>query len=289
MRHIWQGLVPPRIEVFTWLACLGKLNTRAKLAKINIIPVAQVCCPLCNSASETVDHLLLQCSYSWQVWCWWMNLWGVSWTPPSSLMANFKQWAISRVDPFFKKVWLAVFYIIIWSLWKERNGRIFNGTSFTIEKTCDMILTRLGWWIKGWGDPFPYSCEDIIRNPSCLRNCITKNSSLKTKIKLGSSWSPPPPTFYKWNVDASMNNCATNSAIGGVLRNGKGDFICVFSAPTPIMEINNAEVLAILRAIQITSCNELRLPCQRFIIESDSLNAVKWCNSPNSGPWNLNF
>lgn len=204
-------------------------------------------------------------------------------------MANFKQWAIPRADPFFKKVWLAVFYIIIWSLWKERNGRIFNNIQFTVEKTCYMILTRLGWWIKGWRDPFPYSCEDIIRNPACLRNCITKISSREATIKPNSSWSPPPPNLLKWNVDASLNNRDMNSAIGGVLRNEKGDFLCLFSAPAPLMEINNAEVLAIFRAIQITSSSETRLPCQDFIIESDSLNAVTWCNSPNSGPWNLNF
>ena len=37
--HIWRGLVPPRIEIFAWLAWLGKLNSRAKLATINIIPL----------------------------------------------------------------------------------------------------------------------------------------------------------------------------------------------------------------------------------------------------------
>lgn len=187
-----------------------------------------------------------------------MNLWGISWSSPS-LRATLQQWSSPRADPFFKKVWLAVFYIIIWSLWKERNRRIFNNISLSMEKVCDMILTILGWWIKGWGDPFPYSCEDIVRNPACLRIGHTKPTAQQTKARLSSSWSPPPPSYYKWNVDASMNDTISNSAIGGVLRNENGAFICIFSAPTPPMEINNAEVLAIHRAIQITLSNNSRL------------------------------
>lgn len=58
--------------------------------------------------------------------------------------------------------------------------------------------------------------------------------------------------------------------------------------PIPLMDINNAEVLAISRAIQIsltTACIE----SHGLIIESDSANTVKWCNGMNNGPWNLAF
>ena len=98
---------------------------------------------------------------------------------------------------------------------------------------------------------------------------------------------PISPTL-KWNVDASYNPNLKRSAIGGVLRNNKGEFLCVFSCPIPPMEINAAEVLAIHRSIQIS------LNCERFKslpikIESDSHNAVHWCSLPKGGPWHLNF
>lgn len=82
---IWKGQVPSRIEFFAWLACHGKINTRAKLAKLHIIPSSQDLCPLYNENSESVNHLLLHCNFAWRVWCWWMSLWDVSWAPPSSL------------------------------------------------------------------------------------------------------------------------------------------------------------------------------------------------------------
>lgn len=74
----------------------------------------------------------------------------------------------------------------------------------------------------------------------------------------------------------------------GVLRNDRGDFLCIFSCPIPPMEINAAEVIAIHRAIQITLNNE-RFRNFPIEIESDSQNAVKWAASPNGGPWHLNF
>lgn len=66
--NTWRGLVPPRVEIFVWLACLSKLNTKAKLAQLNIIPTSPDLCPLCNEHSETSNHLFIHCKFSWQIW-----------------------------------------------------------------------------------------------------------------------------------------------------------------------------------------------------------------------------
>lgn len=102
-------------------------------------------------------------------------------------------------------------------------------------------------------------------------------------------WSPPSPGGLKWNVDASFNPRLNRAAIGGVLRNHRGEFICMFSTPIPSMEINDAEVNAIFRAVQISLLNDSRIHLDDMVIESDSLNAVRWCHSSDDGPWNLNF
>lgn len=101
-------------------------------------------------------------------------------------------------------------------------------------------------------------------------------------------WDPPSPQALKWNVDASIHIPRQSAAIGGVLRDHKGAFKCVFSSPTPFIEINSAEILAIFRAIQITSRFEY-IKASRLIIEFDSINAVRWSNEDSGGPWNLNF
>lgn len=216
-------------------------------------------------------------------------MWQVSWCFPRTLREAFTQWQWPKKAPFFKKVWVTVFFIITWTLWKERNQRIFSDSNSSMKDLKDFVLLRLGWWISSWKEEFPYSPMDITRNPACLQwNCKTNLSWSDSTLKRVATWSPPPSHTFKWNVDASMHPIESRSAIGGVLRNHLGNFISLFSSPIPFMEINSAEILAIHRAVKISLSSEV-LKGVKLIIESDSANAVQWCNSENGGPWNLNF
>lgn len=288
-KKIWKGLIPPRVEIFTWLAVMGRLNTRSKLASLNIIPQEEIFCILCNEQTETSDHLLLHCDFSCKLWRWWLNLWGMSWVFPSNLKDALEQWVIYGNASFFKKIWVAIFSIIIWSIWKERNDRIFNSKSSPIDQIIELSLLRLSWWIKGWDVGFPHSSDEILRNPSCLL-WSQSNGLLGNKLPQNPNvdWVSPPLGTLKWNVDASLNSSLSLSAIGGVLRDHNGCFKCLFSSPIPCIEINSAEILAIYRACKITMSMDV-LKSQKLIIESDSANAVRWCNEEQGGPWSLNF
>lgn len=198
IKSIWKGVVPPRIEVFTWLTLLGKINTKGKLASIGIIPPEDTICPLCKSSPENHNHLLLHCSFASSIWSWLVQLWQTPWVFPSTLREAFMQWVPPKKGVFFKNIWYASFFIIVWSIWKERNARIFNNTSLSVVQTQELILARFGWWIQGWGDPFPYSCADIIRNPSCLDwNGSISSTGPPNPNPLSSIWLPPPESHLK--------------------------------------------------------------------------------------------
>ena len=167
-KKIWRGLIPPKLELFTWLALRGKLNTKDKLVRMKILPPDDSKCILCLEHQENIDHLLLHCTFSRNIWLWWLNTWRLQWVFPGSLFEAFHQWALYGATPFMKRVWEAMFPIIIWSIWKERNSRIFRNISCSSAQIQDLIISRLCWWIKGWGSPFPYSCDEVIRNPHCL-------------------------------------------------------------------------------------------------------------------------
>ncbi|XP_056687825.1 uncharacterized protein [Spinacia oleracea] len=288
-KGLWRNLVPHRIEVFVWLALLGKVNSKEKLARIGIIPQSENYCVLCNEATESCDHLFIHCHFSRGLWNWWIGLWGLCWVSPSSTYEAFKQWSGPTHGKFLNKIWTAIFFIIIWTIWRERNSRCFENKSSSIAQLQTLILLRLSWWINGWGDSFPYNSDDIIRNPHCLRwdERLSKGTP-RTLPKIPNTWSPPSSTTLKWNVDASLNPIEKRSSIGGVLRDCHGTFMCLFSSPIPPVEINHAEVLAIHRAIKIFMAHE-HLHQYKLVVKSDSDNAVKWCSNLKPGPWNLTF
>lgn len=63
-----------------------------------------------------------------------------------------------------------------------------------------MILLRLGWWIKGWCEDFPYSPINIQRNAQCLP---WKGGSLllhePQTIPIPCEWNPPEINHLKWH------------------------------------------------------------------------------------------
>lgn len=152
-----------------------------------------------------------------------------------------------------------------------------------------MVLLRLGWWISGWCDKFPYSSLDIQRNPSCLI-WIENGSSMShnpTSYILD-VWKPPNQSHIKWNINTSVNPLISGSAIGGVLRDHKGNFVCLFSSPILFMEINCAEILAIQWVVSISIASESTKKTN-IVLESDSHNDVTWCNNDEGGPWNMKY
>lgn len=76
--------------------------------------------------------------------------------------------------------------------------------------------------------------------------------------------------------------------IGGVLRDWHGKIRCIFSINIKDSEINDAELKAIHMGCSLSRQKDL-LRLLRMEIESDSKNAVMWCNNPKKSPWNLTF
>lgn len=121
---------------------------------------------------------------------------------------------------FFKKFWIASFFIIVCSIQKEWNARIFENKVCSLPQIHKFILLRLSRWIKGWGDHFPYNANKVIWNPLCLHWSLSLalNPNLEGP-QPSPVWSPPPINVMKRNVDASLNTIFRKSAIKGVLTN----------------------------------------------------------------------
>lgn len=273
---------------------LERINTKKKLASLNIIPPSEVGCSLCSLEPEDISHLFLFCPFSMEIWAWWWDLWNLSWVWPKSLNLALSQWNYPRKEKLFKKIWLAAFIVIIWSIWRERNERIFNKKESSVSEIKNLILVRLCWWMKPWNLSFPYTIEEVIRIPQCLLwgSAVprrSKTSHLPPLIQLRSN---PPDPCLKWMVGftpfSPKEGARAGGIYGGFLRHELGVVLCSFSCPFPPMGINEVAVIAIHRALQI-SLSVQNLKDREISIFSESRQAISWCLNLSSGPTNLSF
>lgn len=293
-QKIWNGLVPIRIEVFTWLTVLERINTKKRLVALNIIPPSEVTCIMCNSCPEDASHLMLYCPFAMEIWSWWWELWNLSWVWPQSLDLALSQWSYPSRCKFFKKVWLAAFIVIIWSVWRERNERIFNKKSSSASEIKTLVLVRLCWWMKSWNCSFPYSVNEVLRYPRCLH----WGNPLSHKKKISQPLPHPQPSVsssmpcLKWTVGFSSFSPVPGTRYGGIyggfLSNSSGSTLCSFSCPFPPMDQHAAAVISIHRALQISLSSQV-IANHKILIFSDSISAVRWCQSSLEGPSNLSL
>lgn len=99
-------------------------------------------------------------------------------------------------------------------------------------------------------------------------------------------WDPPFLGALKFNVDREARRKPGPAGIGAVLHNGDGMVLVMFSKHVGRMESNEAEVLAILEALQMFVSASFQ---ERFIAESNSLNAISWVSSRAKTPWRFHL
>jgi hypothetical protein len=94
-----------------------------------------------SAESDSVNHILLHCSYAKEVWCWSMrdaNLRDV--TPDNE--ARLEDWWLdgrTRIAEKDRKAFDARVMLTCWSLWKQRDARAFNNVS----RQCSELVSRI--------------------------------------------------------------------------------------------------------------------------------------------------
>jgi len=166
---VWMHLAPPKVEFFMWLVLLGKINTKEKLCTKGILPADQTLCALCSAQTETLDHVLLNCPFSWRVWTSVATELGQVLTVQPSFKVFYEtwlnvQWRSKRV----KKIWLSIVFAGAWRLWMSRNEVIFKQKELNFEELCHSIKWQVSVWTKTWKEEVPYRAEDIVRNFSAI-------------------------------------------------------------------------------------------------------------------------
>ena len=83
---------------------------------------------------ETIDHLFVLCPLAQSVWYALMRWWGYDWVSPANLCCLFYQWEGVPLGTFQKKVWMVIFFAVLWTIWLQRNSVVFNDVPVDASK-----------------------------------------------------------------------------------------------------------------------------------------------------------
>ena len=104
-RSIWNSVVPPKIDIFTWEAAWGKVVTLDNLKRRGMAFANK--CFLCEEDEETINHLLIHCRSAKMLWDLLLSIVGISWVFPLSVLHTLLAWQGVAVGKKRKKIWIA--------------------------------------------------------------------------------------------------------------------------------------------------------------------------------------
>ena len=141
---------PAKAELLVWVVVNGRINTKERLHRLNVLRSDDLSCPLCKSHIESLSHLFFTCSFALKSWNPCYNKWGIYWVVADCPVTNFEVWLGVRFSGEVKKLWTSCFYTIVWSISEVRSKMIFenkvvNWDSFLVE-----VSHRWTSWISPW-------------------------------------------------------------------------------------------------------------------------------------------
>ena len=125
-------------------------------------------CIFYDQSAETIDHILLGCSYAKEVWDSWLrklHLHEVVVPHNQKQAITAITWCLHSMKQVLKTIrrgFDSLFFLFGWMIWKERNARTFNGATTSVVQLSGLVQPEFDEWrIAGF----------IICRPFCPSNC----------------------------------------------------------------------------------------------------------------------
>jgi hypothetical protein len=147
-KELWRTRAPNKCRFFIWLSILGRCWTSDRLFRHGLRD--DNVCTLCCQGAESVDHLLLQCVFSREVW---FKAFGrVGWQHLTPVAEDtFALWWVQSCKRVLKDrqgVFDSFVVLIAWCLWCERNARVFRGYYALPDRIVQQVSALAELWCK---------------------------------------------------------------------------------------------------------------------------------------------
>lgn len=156
--NLWQASIPKRCKFFIWTLFHKKLNTSDRLQKkLSGTALNPNICFMCRRSTESIDHLFVHCSWASYLRYKFNLAAGLQAPCPLSIdhlcAEAFAYKAKSQRDILCRNFFVAY----TWYIWKERNARVFQGTSCSIYQIWDDSISLAALWSS---NSKVFSCYD---------------------------------------------------------------------------------------------------------------------------------
>jgi ribonuclease HI len=276
---LWNNPQWPKIKIFQWLILHNRILTWDNLRKRGFTGPSR--CHLCQTQEETTNHLLDDCAYTAELWDWAASIFRQSDRIRGNIAATIKLWRENYSDQ--EKVnlcWTLTPGMIIWSIWKERNRRIFRNQSWPEGKIKETITSMIRETVMS------RNCQEGRAQPTDQDSRVLEAFQLtgghkpnpnrqQPQLQVGErNWKLPPSGSLKLNFDGAVKGNPGRTGLGGVIRDSKGNIIRLYVGSLGNSTNNAAEFGALETGLEILS----REGMTNAIVEGDSalvINTVR--------------
>ncbi|TVU42251.1 hypothetical protein EJB05_08645, partial [Eragrostis curvula] len=145
-KELWKAKAPLKHKFFFWLALYKRCWTSQRLQRHNLPNHGN--CALCDQEEESIDHLVLGCVYSKECWFKLLRPSGYQQLMPRSNAELVDWWLLSRkkVAKTARKGFDSLVMLTVWTIWCERNKRIFNNVSRLQAAVIENIREEATLW-----------------------------------------------------------------------------------------------------------------------------------------------
>lgn len=94
--------------------------------------------------------------------------WGMAWATPGSIAGLLEWWQGVKFKGFKNVIWETTPFVIMWTVWKMRNEKIFETVGPKWDEVIELIKYKVAVWARLKMKDSPYSVNDIMYNLGCI-------------------------------------------------------------------------------------------------------------------------
>lgn len=180
-------------------------------------------------------------------------------------------------SPILNTLWQIIPGLLFWSLWKERNRRIFKNQSTPLDIIWSNFSNNLqeSLALHSWQE------EDLPKQPKeaviwqkwQLKIPITPNTNRQSSPE-SQPWTPPPQGIFKLNFDGASKGNSGPAGFGGIFRNSQGDALAIYYGSIGWDTNNSAELEGLWQGLNLAHLYNL----SPIIVEWDSQILISIAN-----------